>query len=378
MRIISNFGIYSLPEYKEELEKGVEFPKKKKEPLFFVLKWRLIPWLVRDKAWTIKQRNDCKPILKLPDSSRLKQLIFGKYDVYMTANLYSIDSLLSFIITTLRRKKNVIFVKEFHYRKENMMARVGNILARLTSRSDFFIAYSRKSEEFLVNSMRIPKYKVYHIPKPCKDYAKITYEKVELERTRDRFFSKKKKNILFIGRIIPVKGIDVFLRSIKPFKDKIHLVIAGDDSGRYAEKCKELVKGLDVTFTGKIGNKKGSEEVVYFYRNADLFVLPNKYVPKEYEAVEVFGSVIDEAEWLSLPVIATTATGCSKDSIKGTGKVVKEGSVEELTKTIMDFLENPKKWEEMGKKGPSAQKEKNRKNYEGWKKLFGDIEKLDF
>lgn len=374
MRIISNFGLNC--EHKEEFEKKVEFPKKKKEPLFLVIK-KGLPWILRDKAWTIKQRNDCKPIVKLPDSTKLKQMIFGNYDVYMTSNLYSIDSLLSFIVTSLRRKKNVVLVKEIHYRKENLVARFGNILAKcLTSKSNFFIAYSKKSEDFLVKNMKIPEYKIYHIPKACEDYREIPYSQKELERIRKKYFSQKKMNILFIGRIIPVKGIDILLKSVVPFKDKVRLIIAGDDSGRYAEMCKKMAheKGIDAVFTGAIGKKKGSEEVVYFYRNADLFVLPNKYTPREYEAVEVWGSVIDEAMYLSLPVICTTITGCSEDLVKDNGRIVKEGSVKELQQALEDFLNNPKKWKEMGKKGPKIVEEKNRKNYEGWQKFFKDIE----
>ncbi len=383
MKKIILTNIYTNKECLDELKSNFNFEifRVKNVYTFGLLK-KIIPWISMKDAYSIHQSKSFKPLFLLPNFSEIKRILFGKYDCWISKNIYSLKTLLAFLVTKLRRKKIGIIVKEFHWRKENFLIKISCFFVKhLISRSDYFIAYSLKSKQFLENEVKILPKKIYYIPKNRKDYRKIDFDKNKLEEVKKKFFSQEKVNILFLGRIVPFKGLDILLLSLKSFRRKVRLVIVGEDSGVYAQKCKKIAKdnSIDAVFVGKVGDKKGSKEVVYFYKNADLFVLPNKYCPKQLEAVEIWGSVVDEAMYFSLPAIVASATGCSKDLVesKDSGRVIRQGSIKELQKAIKDYLNNPGEWRKSAQKSPVVVEEKNKKNCLGWFKLFRDINRKE-
>jgi len=113
------------------------------------------------------------------------------------------------------------------------------------------------------------------------------------------------KLVLFLGRIEPIKGLDILLNS---WADVIHLyehddtvlAIAGPDYRGYAGKLKKLARKLNITnrviFTGFLDDKAKWAA----YQRADLFVLPS------YS--ENFGLTVTEALACGTPVITTTGT----------------------------------------------------------------------
>jgi glycosyltransferase involved in cell wall biosynthesis len=115
----------------------------------------------------------------------------------------------------------------------------------------------------------------------------------------------EQKLVLFLGRIEPIKGLDILLKSwadVMHLYDHDHavLVIAGPDYRGYAKKLKILTSKLNITnrviFTGFLDDKTKWAT----YQRADLFVLPS------YS--ENFGLVVTEALACGTPVITTTGT----------------------------------------------------------------------
>lgn len=151
-------------------------------------------------------------------------------------------------------------------------------------------------------------------------------------------YDQKERTVLFLGRIHPVKGLDILFRawsSIAPEnRSGWKLVIAGPDDVGYQEKLINLAEesGLRVTDISRElphGKKQvfGGEEVAaevyqeklrksqgeiiftgpvygsakeFFYRTAKYFVLPS--------FSENFGSVVLEALAAGTPVLTTTGT----------------------------------------------------------------------
>jgi len=114
---------------------------------------------------------------------------------------------------------------------------------------------------------------------------------------------KEKKNLVFLSRIHPKKGLELLLSGWKElsqsFKDW-QLVVCGDGTSAYVHKIHQLIKKYQIEqsthFTGFISGRAKAE----IFENAKLLVLPS------YS--ENFGMVIAEALAYGVPVITTKST----------------------------------------------------------------------
>lgn len=124
-----------------------------------------------------------------------------------------------------------------------------------------------------------------------------------------------KKLILFVGRIEPLKGIDVLLYSLKVLLNNypdmhVEVWIVGGDisqpSHKWPEELKklsEIRQVLDISASVTFAGRKEQEELPYYYNAADVLVMPSHY--------ESFGIAAVEAMACGLPVITTDVTGVS-------------------------------------------------------------------
>lgn len=113
--------------------------------------------------------------------------------------------------------------------------------------------------------------------------------------------SETEKNILFLSRIHPKKGIEILIEAINILNDpRVEITIAGEGEDAYIEKLKNLCieKEVDHLFNF-VGGVYGRQKWELFAQ-ADLFVLPT------YS--ENFGIVIIEALAAGVPVITTKGT----------------------------------------------------------------------
>ena len=90
----------------------------------------------------------------------------------------------------------------------------------------------------------------------------------------DHFGLKKDSYILFLGRLVPEKGIRYLVEAFKNVKTDKKLVIAGgsSDTDSFMEELKELAKGDDrILFTGFVQGAMLDE----LYNNAYIYTLPS-------------------------------------------------------------------------------------------------------
>jgi len=129
-----------------------------------------------------------------------------------------------------------------------------------------------------------------------------------------------KKIVLFVGRIVPYKGLEYLVEALKHIHEigeDFHLLVVGEGEGRgitdtsqYLQKIKVLVNqsGLrdKVHFVGKVP----LEELPTYYSLADVVALPST------TRGEAFGSVLIEALACGTPVVASNIPGV-RDVLKG-------------------------------------------------------------
>lgn len=96
----------------------------------------------------------------------------------------------------------------------------------------------------------------------------------EAKLITDKFGLKKDSYILFLGRLVPEKGIRYLVEAFKNVKTDKKLVIAGgsSDTDSFMEELKELAKGDDqILFTGFVQGAMLDE----LYSNAYIYTLPS-------------------------------------------------------------------------------------------------------
>ena len=131
----------------------------------------------------------------------------------------------------------------------------------------------------------------------CKDISKIhtIYNGVDTTKFRETVKAKRKlvPTLIYIGRLIPSKGVDLLLRAVKMISKDYELYIIGE--GTECEKLKALKESLDlndrVEFTGVQWN------ISEWLAKADLFIHPAVWN-------EGFGLAIVEAMSAGVPCIA--------------------------------------------------------------------------
>lgn len=105
---------------------------------------------------------------------------------------------------------------------------------------------------------------------------------------------------LFVGRIQPLKGVDVALEAVAMLPD-LRLVVVGGPSGAGGEeelhRLEERAANLPVEFVDPVPH----DVLVDYYRAADVLLLPSRS--------ESFGLVAAEAQACGIPVVAARTGG---------------------------------------------------------------------
>jgi glycosyltransferase involved in cell wall biosynthesis len=134
-----------------------------------------------------------------------------------------------------------------------------------------------------------------------------------------------KKIVLFVGRVVPYKGLEYLVRALDLIKNEMgedfHLLLIGEGEGRnitnqsgYYQSIRHLVNKGDleefVHFLGRVE----SHQLPMYYSLADVVALPSVM------RGEAFGSVLLEALACGTPVVASSMSGV-KEVLKGNNSV---------------------------------------------------------
>ena len=149
--------------------------------------------------------------------------------------------------------------------------------------------------------------------------------------------------VLFVGRLVPYKGVDVLLKAIKGLEAET--VVIGDGPARMSLMALACESGLNdkVHFVGDVSDA----DLLAWYHACDIFVLPS--VSRQ----EAFGMVQLEAMVCGHPVVSTRLeTGTSwVNQHERTGVVVKPGDVSELHTVLERLLGDSELRDQLGDAG---------------------------
>lgn len=154
--------------------------------------------------------------------------------------------------------------------------------------------------------------------------------------------------LLFVGRIQPLKGIELAIRSFALSKHKnAQLVIVGGPSGldgtTEVDRIKQLTIDLGVAARVRFCDPQPHHILSTYYRAADICLVPSRS--------ESFGLVALEAAACGIPVIASNVGGLQTLVDHGeTGALLTERDPQLWAATIDRILDNPAMAESMGQR----------------------------
>jgi glycosyltransferase involved in cell wall biosynthesis len=142
--------------------------------------------------------------------------------------------------------------------------------------------------------------------------------------------------LLFVGRLIPGKGVADLLEALRPLRD-FELVIVGDGPDR--ARLQLLADGMPVTFVGEVAPPRVRD----FLKQARVLVLPS-------QLGDGLPNVILEAMSCGVPVVATRTAGVPDVVHDGQNGLLHDvRNVDELRGCLQRLLENPSLCERLGR-----------------------------
>jgi glycosyltransferase involved in cell wall biosynthesis len=254
-------------------------------------------------------------------------------------------------------------------------SRVGNIIYRaydlatmqFSLRKANKIIATTRYEKRLLSQLNFLKEKIEVVPHGV-DVEKFKRDEGEGQQFRERYHIEG-KILLYVGRIDKGKNIEALLRAARAIKEKISIVIVGEEvpstqirissfKDILAKYSKKLGLG-NVIFTGGLYG----EDLIAAYSAADIFVNPSM------SKAENFGMVNLEAAACSLPVVAASV-GVAPDLLRDNRELLFT-SERELVEILSRLLED----EDLCKKIGKELRRKVEMEY-SWSEVAENVEKI--
>ncbi len=248
----------------------------------------------------------------------------------------------------LKHAYKIPLVATFHATELGRRGGISEPLSRYIHAQEWLLGYeawrvivcSKAMKNEVINALSIPPDKIDVIPNGI-DLERFD---IEVEKGfREKFVAPDEKLILFVGRLVWEKGVDILIDSapyvLQSFPKTKFVVVGRGNVEEYIRRAKKLGLEHKFFFTGFLGD----EDVAKLYKCADICVYPSRYEP--------FGIVALEAMAVGVPPVTSDAGGFLETVRNGeTGIITRRGDPVSLAQGIIFLLENPNLRKAMGEK----------------------------
>lgn len=169
------------------------------------------------------------------------------------------------------------------------------IRQQMVKGANAYLTNTQKGKKYLVDVLQAPKEKVFAHPYEIPDAKSLLDE--DEKRSYDISSSASKPIFLFVGRLIPRKGLLLLLKACLHLqnqgRDNYSLLVVGDGEQREELETFCQVNNLNniVQWHGRVD----SQHISSYFKAADVFVLPT--------LEDTWGVVIPEAMLLGKPIL---------------------------------------------------------------------------
>lgn len=161
------------------------------------------------------------------------------------------------------------------------------------------------------------------------------FKPLEREKIRSEYGFKNLFIILYIGRLVKEKGIEIIIQLARNLPSNFRIVVAGA-GGMEPELKREAKKNQKLVFLGKVPESQLPE----LYNLADIFLMPVLHQ-------EGLGRVILESVSCGTPIVASKKGGIVDVLSKEAGFLVDPPTRNNFKKLIMKLASNPKRLEKL-------------------------------
>ncbi|HZT43006.1 MAG TPA: glycosyltransferase family 4 protein [Chthonomonadaceae bacterium] len=218
---------------------------------------------------------------------------------------------------------------------------------------DAIIAGGSKSKAMYMQEFAVPEEKLFVAYETTTDLMQVprcerTAGEIEM---RVRALAGSRKVVLYLGRLVEYKGLDVLIRAMAQLPEDACLIVVG--SGPFGPLCEQMTCEMGLTDRVHFLGGCAVDETLYYYLQADVFVLPARFQLHETVNCEAWGFTVNEAMSLEVPVVATTAVGAAFDLICDgeTGMLAEENDADSLAAKINSLLADEARRKQIGKQG---------------------------
>jgi len=266
----------------------------------------------------------------------LFQLLGGEYDLIHVHLPDPFNGLFAYIASCSKNKplvvtyhadiiKNKWFEKILYQLYKPIQHLILRRASRIIATSETYIDGSPVLKRFVDEIDVVPNFVDHQRFNPKTDSSKI----------REKHNLGNKKTVLFLGRLVPYKGIKYLIEAFQGIQDAI-LLIVGDGPLR-EELCEQASGVKNIVFVHDVPGK----ELPQYYAACDLFILPS--VTRQ----EAFGITLIEAMASGKPCITTNISGMPY-VVGDCGVKVEPANPKSLSEAIQKLLINKKNREEKG------------------------------
>lgn len=283
----------------------------------------------------------------------------GDYDLFVGGSWDTatdvFETFLYFLIVKIKGKPFILWREDWDWNVNNTKRKLAKFIAGIFSRgADAILVPGTKHREFFIRLGTSPD-KIFIMPNVSnlvlKDNDFSNQDKLinELEL-------KDKKIILFVGRLIPLKGVQYLLKAFRKIREKMDnavLIVVGD--GECMGELEEISRKLNIENNVYLQGNVDNEMLGAYYLLSNVFVL-SSITTHHADACPL---VVNEAMYFAKPVVTSDAVGTTfmiEDGVNGF--VVPERNSDALYEALYKILKDPLLEEKMGKASKKLIQEK--------------------